>query len=256
MTFLPQRRAPGEPPRLGMWVKIPAIETVEMIAHVGYDFVVIDLEHGPMTLESCYRAIVVAQSRGLTALVRMPDASGAHTQRGLDMGADGLLVPHVTSPSVAEDVVRGMLFPPEGSRGLGTTSRAGVWGLESTPTYLERARTQVLRIPQIEDPEAVASAEEICNVDGVNAVLLGLGDLTLALGRPATHPDVEAMTDRVLAAAAEADIPCGTAVRTAEAAAAAGRRGFDFILLGNDATVFGDAAHTLLGSARDLLAAG
>src|SRR3546814_4278847 len=97
----------------------------------------------PMTLESCYHAIVVAQGRGLAALVRMPDASGSLTQRVLDMGADGLLVPHVTSPSLAERIVRGMVFPPEGGRGLGTTSRAGMWGLNSTAAYLEIGRAHV-----------------------------------------------------------------------------------------------------------------
>ncbi|HEY9562566.1 MAG TPA: aldolase/citrate lyase family protein, partial [Nocardioides sp.] len=161
MTLSLHRRAPGELPQLGMWVKIPSIEIVEMIAHAGYDFIVVDLEHGPMTLESCYHAIVVAQGRGLAALVRMPDASGSLTQRVLDMGADGLLVPHVASPSLAERIVRGMVFPPEGGRGLGTTSRAGMWGLNSTAAYLDRARADVLRIPQLEDPEAIDAAEEI-----------------------------------------------------------------------------------------------
>lgn len=255
MSLPLHRRTVGDPPRLGMWVKIPSIETIEMIAHVGYDFIVVDLEHGPMTLESCYRAIVVAQGRGLAALVRMPDASGALTQRVLDMGADGLLVPHVTSPAVARTIVSAAMFPPDGGRGLGTTSRAGMWGLNSTPTYVERSRTDVLRIPQIEDPEAVESAEEICTVDGVNAILIGLGDLSLSVGLPATDPAVEAMTDRVLRAAAESGIPCGTAVRTAQAAAAAAARGFDFVVLGNDATVFGDAAQHLITSARTLIGA-
>src|SRR3546814_8876548 len=119
MTLSLHRRAPGELPQLGMWVKIPSIEIVEMIAHAGYDFIVVDLEHGPMTLESCYHAIVVAQGRGLAALVRMPDASGSLTQRVLDMGADGLLVPPVTSPSLAERIVPGMVFPPAIGRGVG-----------------------------------------------------------------------------------------------------------------------------------------
>src|SRR3546814_13605891 len=115
-----------------MWVKIPSIEIVEMIAHAGYDFIVFDLEHGPMTLESCYHAIVVAQGRGLAALVRMPDASGALTHRVLDLGAAGLIGPHVTSPSLAARIVRGMVFPPEDRRGLGQTSRAGMGGLKPT----------------------------------------------------------------------------------------------------------------------------
>lgn len=247
------RRTASGAPRLGMWVKIPAVEIVELAALAGYDFVVVDLEHGPMTLESCYRAVVVAQGRGLGALVRVPDASGGLHQRLLDMGVDGLLVPHVTSAAVATDLVRGMQFPPHGSRGLGTTSRAGAWGLDPTSTYLERARTDVLRVPQIEDVEAVEQAEAICAVDGVNAVLLGAGDLSLAMGVAPGSPDMDAPTARVVAAAQAADVPCGTAVRTAAAAAAAARRGFDFVLVGNDATVFGEAARALVQDTRRLL---
>jgi 2-dehydro-3-deoxyglucarate aldolase/4-hydroxy-2-oxoheptanedioate aldolase len=238
-----------------MWVKIPAIETIELIAHAGYDFVVIDLEHGPMSLESCYRAIVVGQGRGLTALVRMPDASGSLTQRVLDMGADGLLVPHVTSRDAAAAAVAGMLFPPHGARGLGTTSRAGVWGMEPTKAYLDRAVDRVMRIPQLEDPEAIEAAEEICAVDGVNAVLIGLGDLSLSLGVAPGDATLDPLIDRVLAAAHGHDLPVGTAVRTSDAAAAAARRGYDFVVLGNDATVFGDAATQLVASTHSALGA-
>ncbi len=255
MTSALRRREGDAPPQLGMWVKIPAIETIELIAHAGYDFVVIDLEHGPMTLESCYRAIVVAQGRGLAALVRMPDASGALTQRVLDMGADGLLIPHVTSRDVAADAVAGMLFPPRGTRGLGTTSRAGVWGMEPTTAYLDRAVDRVMRIPQLEDPEAVEVADEICAVEGVNAVLIGLGDLSLSLGVSPGDPSLDGMVDRVMAAAHAHDLPVGTAVRTADAAVTAARRGYDFVVLGNDATVFGDAAAQLVSSTRSALAA-
>lgn len=255
MTDNPLRKTPSGGPRLGMWIKIPALEIVELTAHAGYDFVVIDLEHGPMTLESCYQAIVVAQGRGLSALVRVPDPGGGLHQRLLDMGADGLLIPHVTSPERADALVRSMRFPPHGTRGLGTTSRAGVWGMEPTADYLEHARTKVLRVPQIEDIEAVDRAEAICSVDGVNAVLVGAGDLSLAMGVSPGDPAMTAPVDRVLAAAHAHDIPCGTAVRTAEAAAQAAHRGFDFVLAGNDATIFGTAARSLVQSTRDLIAA-
>lgn len=253
MNDILRTRRSDEAPQLGVWVKIPAIETIELLAHAGYDFIVVDLEHGPLTLESCYRAIVVAQGRGLRALVRLPDASGSLTQRVLDMGADGLLVPHVSSATVAERVVRGMRFPPSGDRGLGTTSRAGTWGLDATRTYVDRATSHVVAVPQIEDPSAVADVDAICAVEGVDAVLLGLGDLTLSLGRPAHDPAVQEMVDHVLGAAGRAGIPCGAAVRTADAAADAARRGHDFILVGSDVNIFGEAARDLVAATRTAL---
>src|SRR5689334_4925208 len=100
----------------GTWVKIPALEPVEILADAGYDFIVIDQEHAPLTLEFTYQATVVAQGAGLSVLVRVPDRSGSHLQRLLDAGVDGILVPRVTTVEEAATTVRQMLFPPAGDR--------------------------------------------------------------------------------------------------------------------------------------------
>ncbi|MEV0385710.1 aldolase/citrate lyase family protein [Nonomuraea sp. NPDC050643] len=230
---------------VGTWVKIPALETVELLARAGFDFVVVDMEHSPMSLESAYRAIVVAQGLGVHALVRVPDAGGSHLQRVLDTGADGILVPHVTGRSDAERAMRGMTFPPHGDRGLGTTSRAGAWGLDATPDYLRRGDEETMRIPQLEDLAALETAEEILDVPGLNGVFLGMGDLTLSTGLPAGDPGLRRHVDRLLDGTKARGLPCGTAVRDPEAARAAAGRGFSFVMIGNDAGIFGAAATEL-----------
>ena len=86
---------------IGTWVKIPSLETVEILAIAGFDFVVIDMEHAPLDLQSAYAATVVAQGAGMHVLVRVPDRSGSHIQRMLDSGVDGILVPRVETPAAA-----------------------------------------------------------------------------------------------------------------------------------------------------------
>ena len=82
---------------LGTWVKIPSFETVELLAHAGFDFVVIDMEHAALALDRVYELIFATQRMGMAALVRLPDQLGTPVQPLLDAGADGLLVPRVTS---------------------------------------------------------------------------------------------------------------------------------------------------------------
>jgi 2-keto-3-deoxy-L-rhamnonate aldolase RhmA len=249
-SFLDRVGAPGAC-LFGTWVKIPSLEMIELLAHAGFDFVVIDLEHAPHTFESCYRSIVGAQGFGMAALVRLPDSGGGDVQRVLDSGADGVLVPRVRSVPEAEAATGSMLFAPRGSRGLGITSRAGRWGLDSVATYVARGDAETLRAMQLEDPDALRDAAAIIAVEGVNAVFVGLGDLALVTGRPATHPETEALVDGLLAAARMAGVPCGTAVADAAAAKRARDRGFAFVMISNDATLFGRAAADLMRSVRE-----
>ena len=118
---------------LGTWVKIPSLETMQLLGHAGFDFVVIDMEHAPHTLERGVELVFAAQAMGMVALVRLPDHTGMTIQPLLDGGADGLLVPRVTSPEIADAVTRRMVFAPKGERGLGATSRAGRWASRRCP---------------------------------------------------------------------------------------------------------------------------
>src|SRR5690606_42070582 len=94
----------GYPPRqaqglLGTWVKIPSLETVELLGHAGFDFVVVDMEHAPHALDRAYELVFAAQAMGMGALVRLPGQEAATIQPLLDAGADGLLVPRATRPA-------------------------------------------------------------------------------------------------------------------------------------------------------------
>lgn len=248
-SFLQRLQEPGAC-LFGTWIKLETLETLELLAHAGFDFVVIDMEHAPHTLASAYRLIVAAQGMGLGVLVRLPDLENNDVQRILDSGADGLLVPRVQSVDAARRVLDTMIFSPQGSRGLGITSRAGRWGLNSVAAYVERGNSQIVRALQLEDADALAAASEIVAVAGVNAIFVGLGDLSLTTGLPASHPDIDAMVSHLLTVAADAHVPCGTAVGDAAAARRAKERGFSFVMVSNDCSLFGRAAVDLMKSVR------
>lgn len=225
----------------GTWVKLPSLETLELLAHAGFDFVAIDTEHAPLSLETAYRLIAHAQGLGMSAVVRIPDQGTNDFQRLLDSGAEGLLVPRVRGVEEARQAVSRMIFSPAGQRGLGITSRAGRWGMKSLENYIRDGNEGTLRCVQLEDRAVLEQVEAVLAVEGVNAAFLGMGDLQLTTGLPASHPELQALVDRLLAACKARDIPCGAAAQDAAAALKAARRGFSFVLVSNDATMFGKA---------------
>lgn len=247
---LPQKLRESPDCVLGTWIKIPALETIEMLADAGYDFVIVDLEHSPMTLESCYRATVVAQALGMHVLVRTADRSGNYIQRLLDSGVDGVLVPQVGSADEARRVISDMVFAPDGRRGAGGTSRAGLWGRLPGSEYRRRGNEEIVRGFQLEDVGVLEDIDAVFDTPGLNAVFLGTGDLAMSSGMSPGDLAFEALIEKFLAAAKAHDLPRGTAVGTGEAAREAASRGFTFVMVSNDAKMFGDGARSALASAR------
>ncbi|PQA86359.1 HpcH/HpaI aldolase family protein [Hyphococcus luteus] len=227
---------------LGTWLKIPSLATVEMMGHAGFDFLVIDMEHAPHSLDQVYQFIFATQASGMAALVRLPDHNGSDIQRLLDSGADGLLAPRMTSVETAERLTNQMLFSPKGERGLGTTSRAGRWGLAPMEDYLKRGDEECLRMVQLENWETLNAVEDYLAVPGVNGVFVGHGDLYLSSGKPASDPEVRQLTQRVCDAARKAGKLCGAAAATPEDARIYREMGYSLVMVSNDATLFAKAA--------------
>jgi 2-dehydro-3-deoxyglucarate aldolase/4-hydroxy-2-oxoheptanedioate aldolase len=180
------------------------------------------------------------------------DRSGNYRQRVLDAGADGVLVPQVTGAAEAAQAVRQMTFSPKGVRGMGSTSRAGRWGLDTAAQYVANG-ADVVRGIQIEDRHSLEHLDPILDVEGLDAVFVGLGDLGLSTGLPASHPEIVALVDDLVARTRARGLPCGTAVGDAAAAAAAAARGFSFIMVSNDTTIFARAADDLGRAVRAAL---
>ncbi|WP_031465327.1 HpcH/HpaI aldolase family protein [Sciscionella sediminilitoris] len=232
---------------IGTWLKIPAPEPVEILAHAGFDFVVVDLEHAPLSLETAYRLINSAAALGLTPLVRVPDHTPSMIQKILDAGAHGVLVPKVDSAEQARAVCRAMRFPPDGDRGAGGTSKAGRWGLRPAAEYYAQ---RPLCIPQLESEQAIRSAADILALSDVDAVFVGPADLSLSLGTTPDDAVVRELIGHAIREAKAAGKPCGIAFGDAPPVAAAIEDGCGFALVSNDTGMLAKAAGGLLERLR------
>ncbi|OXM72645.1 MULTISPECIES: HpcH/HpaI aldolase family protein [Amycolatopsis] len=245
MTTLKQRLAAGER-LLGGLLRLPSETLVEMAGVAGLDFVVLDCEHGPADLVPLQQHVVAAQAHGLGVLVRVGAAEPALVLRVLDLGADGVIVPHVDTPEQARAVVAAAHYPPLGERGFATYSRAGRFGARGVAEHLERSAETTLVVPMIETPEACAAAPEILAVPGVDAVLVGPADLSVAMGLTtgAADPRVREAMAQVAAAAGRAAKPMVSIVGSVEQAGTA-----------PPGAVIYNLAHVLLHTLGDLASA-
>lgn len=243
------RREDGPP--LGTWVKLPAMESMELVALAGFDFAVIDLEHSAMNLETAYRHIGVALLTGVSPIVRVPSLDGGIVQRILDAGAEGIMLPHVDTVEQAQAAAVAVRFPPRGTRGVGSTSRAGAWGAMSREEYLRYGNDEVVLIPQIESALAARNAGAIAAVDGVDALLIGAADLSTSEGKAEDHPDVVAVIADAIRDTKAVGIPIGNAGgATAASVQAAVDAGYTFTMMSNDASLLGGAARAAVAAGR------
>jgi len=179
---------------------------VGMIAAAnGYDWLFIDMEHGAMSVEDASQISVAALSQGVTPIVRVCRDAIFEGTRCLDNGALGIVMPHVDTPEDAVEVVRAYRFPPLGRRSWGGPPFAFGLHPQKQAEAQETLNREILVICMIETPEAVANAERIAAVPGVDILLFGTSDLTATMGIPGQigHPDVRKAYETVGAACAK-----------------------------------------------------
>lgn len=234
---------------LGIWIKIPTPEVLEVIAGSGVDFVVIDCEHGPIDRGMMSTMVGVARGLDLGVFVRVGGHSASELVPPLDAGADGLFVPHVDSAATAQQIVRACRFPPLGSRPGSLATRAGRWGRCTLTDYVSRANSEITIVAQIESPQAVASVAAIAAVAGLDAVFVGPFDLALSAGVDPAGAELRELIDRV-EAATPSKVVGGVANNSAEAAQMA-ERGYSFVMVGADISLLGSALSSLSSDIRE-----
>ena len=143
-----------------------------------------------------------------------------------------------------------MCFPPEGGRGMGYTSRAAMWGADSVASYLERGRTGITRIAQLEDQGVIGEIEQVCRAPGLDGLFIGFGDLMLSTGLGRTDPKIVALEQAVLAAGAAHGLPVGTAVQSPTEALACRDAGYGFVMISADTTIFSQGARAIMAGLR------
>jgi 2-keto-3-deoxy-L-rhamnonate aldolase RhmA len=246
------RTASPAAPLVGTWVKLPCIESIELLALAGVEFVALDAEHAPIDPVSASPQLAVARARGIASLVRCPHTAAHEVARFVDAGTEGIIFPHIDDAATARSAARQLSFEPHGTRGMGISSRAGNWGLRGTADYLDAANRPAA-IAMIESPAGVAATAEVIAGTGIDAVLIGPADLAVSLGYggDVRHAAVDEAIARVVEAARVAGVPCGIAVSSPEDAHRLSATGFSFFLVSNDATLLGRAAAEMLRIVRD-----
>ncbi|MGV0878520.1 aldolase/citrate lyase family protein [Martelella sp. FLE1502] len=243
-------RLRGGEPLFGTFVKTPTFHATEILGSIGYDFIVIDEEHAPINRESIEAMILAARARGVAALVRVGEPTDFNLMAQLDAGAAGVFIPHVNSVEKAERVAAACRYRG-GRRGFSRTGRAGDYGAVATGRHLAEQDAITLCIPMIEDPEAIDVIDAIAGVDGIAALFVGRGDLSVAMGEASqTSPAVQAASEKVIAAGRKAGKPVLMLATGEDDQAALMRLGVTAFLTGSDQAFLRRAAAQALSACR------
>ncbi|MDI3542692.1 MAG: 2-dehydro-3-deoxyglucarate aldolase [Candidatus Atribacteria bacterium] len=241
-------------PCVGSWVTFADPTITEVLCGAGYDFLVIDAEHAPLEMETVQLHLLATKGEETIPLVRVPWNDLVYLKRVLDIGAPGVVIPMVRNREEAERAISFCLYPPEGIRGFGPRRAAGYE--RQIPEYVRRANEEILIILQIEHFETVENLEEILQVQGLTAILIGPWDLSGSLGLlgETNHPRVREYIDIIIEKANVAHIPVGIAASSkAEEVIGWFKRGVQFVTAGTDYGLLSQASDSSIISIKKLL---
>jgi 4-hydroxy-2-oxoheptanedioate aldolase len=182
-------------PQIGLWSSLSSNYSVEVIAGAGFDWILLDCEHSPNDLENLLTQLQAAAPYSTTSIVRVPWNDMVTIKRVLDVGAQSLLVPYVSSAEEAQAAVSYTRYPPKGLRGVAGTTRATRFG--RVKDYAKRAHEEICLLVQVETQAALDNIEAICALDGVDGVFIGPADLHASMGYTGevANPKVKPLID-------------------------------------------------------------
>ncbi|TWC27946.1 2-keto-3-deoxy-L-rhamnonate aldolase RhmA [Pseudomonas sp. SJZ079] len=244
---LKDRLKANDAPLFGTFIKTPTVHGVEIIGGLGYDFVIIDAEHAPFDRSAIELLILAARASGVMALVRVGDTHAHEVLTALDNGADGVVAPHIWSADRAKQLVAMSRYG--GKRGFSNSPRAGGYGARSLWEHVDLADSEVAVIAMIEDPEAIENIDAILATEGLDAIFIGRGDLTVAMNdRVPGAPLVKEATEKLLDAAQRASKPVFILAANPDEAAYYRRRGVRCFVLSSDQGFLRAAAQQALSA--------
>lgn len=231
----------GGAPKFGLFVNTHSTTVAEQLAHSGYDWLLVDTQHGPMDREKLSTMLCAIASGGAKSMVRVggyDDRQGI--QQALDLGADGVLIPYINTAEEARQAVSCAQYPTAGTRSVyfpqRSTNKAGLLG------YVPNANKNIMVALQVETAACIENIEEIAAVDGVDILFLGQNDLCMSMGlyekyvfpEMYTSDELNAATDALEAAAGKNGRTLGVFLFGTDRVAEFLGRGFRFISIGND----------------------
>lgn len=243
---------------IGTWLTLPDPIAARLMASAGFDWLTVEMEHAPVTIEIAAQNFAMIAAGGTVPLARVPWNTGENIKRVLDCGAWGIVVPMVNSKAEAEAAVAAARYAPEGVRSIGGQFHATLFGTDSG-TYYAQANQEILVVLMAEHVKAIESIDQILSVPGIDVVFIGPNDLHKSMGKkPAfdsDDPEFVAAVKEVFKTARKYGVAPG--IHVADAVAAKRRRdeGFQFIAVTSEAgMMLGKAAEVLqhldLGQAK------
>lgn len=239
--------ARADRPLAGMWVSSGSPLVAEICADAGLDWLLIDMEHGPNSLESVLAQLQAVAAYPATPVVRVPSNDAVTLKQVLDLGAQNVLVPMVSSVEDARAAVEAVRYPPRGRRGVGSAlARSARWN--RIDGYLADADEHVALFVQVETLDGVEAAAQIAAVDGVDGVFVGPSDLAASMGLlgQQTHPDVVAAVLRAFEAVRGAGVPVGVNAFDPAVADSYLAAGASFVLVGADVALLARGSEALV----------
>ena len=235
---------------LGIWQQMPIPMVSRYLAQVGWDWIILDLQHGSMNTETAYECIHTIWAAGSKPFVRVPIGSYSEIEKFLDLGAQGIILPMVRSPEEAEQAGRAAKYPPLGGR-----SKGGDAQYHYGQDYPDRANRETLLLVQVEHIDAVNAVEKILSVPGVDGCFVGPTDLALSMGLPLWGFEHDAKHRAAIQRTLEAcralgKIPACNTYALEEAREKA-RQGYECITLESDVDLFIGAARGLFAGLRE-----
>jgi 4-hydroxy-2-oxoheptanedioate aldolase len=238
----------------GCWLNLGSALTAEMVGQAGFDWVLIDLEHGGGGETDVVSQLQALQSTPAAPVVRVESAASQRIHRVLDMGAEGVMCPRISSAEEARQAVRGMHYPPEGTRGVAKMVRATAFGRDFAE-YYQSARENILGVVQIETLAVMDHLDEIAAMDGVDVLFIGPADLSMELGifGQFNHPRFHEALKAITAAAQKAGKSTGILFFNPDDYQMYHDMGIRMIACGADATFVADGARSLATRLRSFL---
>jgi len=221
-------------PTLGTWLSLPTCLSAEAMGYVGFDWFVIDTEHGAHNIETVENLVRTVELSGAVPMARIGWNDLVYAKWMLDRGVMGLVIPLVNTKEEAEKAVRACKYPPEGLRGVagGRITKFGHDGGQ----YMKTANDNTLVVVQIETAEAVKNVDEIFSVEGVDAGFVGPADLSISMGifGQLDHPRFKEAIEKVLAAGKKHGVAVGMHTQTPQDAAMRIGQGMQFVALSSE----------------------
>lgn len=233
----------------GAWLSLPDSITAEVVAHTGFDYICIDMQHGLLDYRDTLNKLQVLSLGSAVPIVRVPTNEASIICKALDAGAMAIIVPLINTPEEAQAAVTACRYPPEGGRSMGPKRPMTLSGLE----YLQQANEAISVIPMIETVDGLKNIDKIVKISGIDAVYIGPFDLHLGLGLTPRFDSDEPLFNDALKRIVESCHNAGVAAAvhaTAQLAAKRREQGFDMITVASDISLLRDGLQDALDTAK------